>query len=484
MSKHSCIWSCNGSRFEGLSIYCKSCSHPWFLECLPSNHEVVELLNILNLKVGTINQQAKERAYTALRTIFGQNEMFEFKCPNCIINIPTKIQQLESTHEADLKTIIELKEEIDRLNGTITNVEANLTQSVKFNSEYQQQIDQLKKQLDETINAKMDFTEERAATIGELHELLEKYNAKICNQFENCSNFSDMSQELKRKKTIDQRETITAVNSGHRATNVNAGAPQNSFAPINDTNDLKPPTIVKENKSIYEIHLSEFDIGTTIDDIVRYIMQRTTIIMPDLFNVEMLPIEKKIDRESVSFKISTLKRNIYNEIMNQAIWSPNFVARDYLKQDNIWKTPMRKRVTYENRDANYSNNKTSVFYTPKTNRHTDPRNFKRKFQEKNEREAYDNKGAFRRNKPNFRMNHGASMNWRKNRGNDTPFRRNYRNPSNLPQYQWQNPIPNYYMMPQTATYQPIFQQAYQPNQQPVFVQPNPHQQRQPANQQQ
>lgn len=205
MSNHSCVASCNGSRYGGLSIFCKFCSHPWFLECLPSNQEVIELLIIMNLKAGAINPPTKERAYNALRTIFGRNKMFEFKCTNCINNIPNKIQQLELMHEADLKSIDELKEEIKRLNGTITQAEANTTQSVKCNNEYQQQINQLKKQLEEVNNTKMDYTEDRAVTVGELQSLLEQYNELICTQFENYFIAKEMSQESKRK--INERTT-------------------------------------------------------------------------------------------------------------------------------------------------------------------------------------------------------------------------------------------------------------------------------------
>lgn len=77
--------------------------------------------------------------------------------------------------------------------------------------------------------------------------------------------------------------------------------------------------------------MSKFDNKVTENDISMFIMDNTTIAMPELFKVERLKSQKQPETpKHVSFKISTFSNEIYKKIIDEKLWSPNFTARVYL----------------------------------------------------------------------------------------------------------------------------------------------------------
>lgn len=84
-----------------------------------------------------------------------------------------------------------------------------------------------------------------------------------------------------------------------------------------------------EHEKIYSIHVSKFPAGTTTSDISEMIISKSKVKNPNLFNVEMV-FNRKFNffkRKYNSFKISTLKKSLFEEIMKDEIWNPLYTAR-------------------------------------------------------------------------------------------------------------------------------------------------------------
>lgn len=120
---------------------------------------------------------------------------------------------------------------------------------------------------------------------------------------------------------------------------------------------------MKENKDIYEIHVSRFDVSTKEEDITEHIMMNTRIASRELFKVHKLISKDTQTQDYTTFKITTLANNIYEMIMEERIWAPDFKAREYMKSNKG--NEMNKYGNYkQNRENKY---KRSYEYTKPKN---------------------------------------------------------------------------------------------------------------------
>lgn len=129
---------------------------------------------------------------------------------------------------------------------------------------------------------------------------------------------------LTRSPQNNDHQTLSSEKTGLR-TNVN------SYITINTANNLtlRPPqtkTKPKQPKkddvnSVFEIYVSKFDQSTTCDGIVAHIVNNTSLENNDQFNVAK--IKYKL---SVAYKITVLKKEVFDLIMDNSIRSPDYSA--------------------------------------------------------------------------------------------------------------------------------------------------------------
>lgn len=95
---------------------------------------------------------------------------------------------------------------------------------------------------------------------------------------------------------------------------------------------------IKPVNGVYAIHVSKFAKDTKIDDIISLITGKTDI-NSDSFSVEFSSNRKQKKNKFVNFKISTLKKEICDKLVNDSIWSPNYTVKQFeIKQNSNRKT--------------------------------------------------------------------------------------------------------------------------------------------------
>lgn len=160
-------------------------------------------------------------------------------------------------------------------------------------------------------------------------------------------------QERKRKKTTNNKDHLET--------------PKASASKELDTKErmkkLNPPKNNEdseiENRDVYEIYISKFDIATEEKEIGAHIMDKTRIKTTDLFKVSKLKSRTNdATKNYVSFKVTTLRGDVYKQIINQKIWEPDFMARDF--KQSFTKTERNDQYKvrfkpYTNERSNYNN---------------------------------------------------------------------------------------------------------------------------------
>lgn len=223
----------------------------------------------------------------------------------------------------------------------------------------------------------------------------------------------------------------------------------------------------KENKC-YEIYVSQFGEGTQIEYIEQHILNNTSILNT-AFKVEEIISNNNARRPSyVAFKITTLKYDVYNEIMN--IWAPKFTAREFRQTEEV--TSTRKRTNRYNEHADYRND-----YDKNDRNNRTPRKSSYK------RMPYTNFIQKREQQPQTPRREKRYETKDENRQGyrNTPIRRDY-NKNNQNNNNYNETLGNqqiYYAYP----YQPV-QNMYQPRPQPINFLGNQTQMRHQSYQQQ
>lgn len=97
---------------------------------------------------------------------------------------------------------------------------------------------------------------------------------------------------------------------------------------------LRAPTVKKEEtRNVYEIHVSKFDPDMTTDEIASHIIANTSIQSADVFSVTISASQKNNSSKThIAFKISTFKKEYYEQIMSERLWAPHYIAREFIPQ--------------------------------------------------------------------------------------------------------------------------------------------------------
>lgn len=424
--------------------------------------------------------------------------MINFRCTSCLSG---QIQESNKTADDLVKanaiiisnkeiakkykaTIKAQEDQLTQINNMVEKFNLELTEKDKIVSGYVKKVNELEANL-HSINKKTDDdnnmeyedgTTKNYVTFDEMQRMFDLYGESILRKVdEKIVTITDNNNEqaTKRKKpnnTIPdarsaQGESLSQNIIGNMA---NMSSRENFPIRLVRTNNLKPPPIkTRAKKSIYEVFVTKFDKSVTATDISNHIMENTDIITPELYKVELITsLKRNQEVDYISFKVSTFGENIYNAVMDEKLWAPNYVARDFVNYEDGKKTPRPR----QNNEKNWSNN---IIDTPSMKKGLDRRNNLRRNlikYDNNNRSAqqnynvtprynkYDNGNRFR----SFPQNNNVK--WKDVEQSSTPNRRintprTYTNKNDcIPKYQYM-PI---YAQPQQQTFQP--QYVYAPYQ--------------------
>lgn len=100
-----------------------------------------------------------------------------------------------------------------------------------------------------------------------------------------------------------------------------------------------------------------------MDKIVKHVTSKSEIKDCDLFSVElMVKAKEKVQKLSfVSFKITTCSKNVFDAIMNEELWAPNFTAVEFshrIENAANGTTNNNKTNNYNGINSNHSQVKT------------------------------------------------------------------------------------------------------------------------------
>lgn len=365
-SDHKCHENqCSGTRLHGLKINCNRCENDYFFDCMASRSEVKSLLGLLNYQDKNNVKQVK-KAETKLNEILHIDSVFEFVCPSCKTNASYSDQKAiyESRIEEFTSQIAQLKKEIASAKSSATKANNAKDKSLKQSIENSETI----KSQTQLISELQNRVSSLELIIGDVKKVVSEQlsNGKILssllNQCVSHLNKNEESMENARKSleipsssssyndasestTDDQSEFNSGENISKQTddlTRNTTDSDQKSLSPENavpiidadlyvsnnvpDNMILRPPKTkpkppMTTYNSIFEIYASKFDHSMTCEEISSYIVNNTTLENSEQFNV------MKIKHKScAAFKITVLKKDVFDLIMDERIWSPNFNA--------------------------------------------------------------------------------------------------------------------------------------------------------------
>lgn len=351
-TEHDCN-ACKGIKYDGANVTCIKCLRPWYLECLASRSEVTELMSHYNkATTGT-------RTQTKIRALFGQQSVFCFLCPKCKSE-GSVFESIDKTHKEYSEYIKKSESSFSELLAKFT-VESNKVKSleeqiliqktekeeyVKENTALIHNIGELEKRntnrddenrMDTNDNDNSLSTQLQGIYTNLSSQLNEQFGvlaadieARIileCNKINNTMQFSPTpvngNSQKRRRQHLNNNNNVISINNKNK---------ENGGIEFNNINGLRPPQNqqIFDNKSVYEIHVSKFHTATTPEDIEKHVVDKTKC-KSESFKVEQLISRRNNDRNRnyISFKITTLSANIYEQILDQNIWIPHFTARDF-----------------------------------------------------------------------------------------------------------------------------------------------------------
>lgn len=354
-------------------IRCMRCKNRIQCEKLKNKKEYVQLISLM--KNNSINTPS--RTQLKLKTLFHEESIFEFVCVNCKAggNPVDKINKLKNeieivTHSSQAYTNeinilrdknANMETEIQQLKQMLLDKEKELTENQNID---QMEIDEIEeneagagehepehdifKKINKMINIKFNKINEHIAIMnGDIEARIKIEFDKIQAIFKDLNKNNNMESDRERKKTTNTKENTTNT---PKTRETNRGK--------ETTDKLKPPVINnrENNREIYEIHLSKFHTSTNETDIETHIMEKTKIKYPHTFKITTLRSKNDEKNEKyITFKVTTLNREVYEQIMNEKIWKPDFEARDFITTPRINEFKTRR----------YLNRQHNITHTPK-----------------------------------------------------------------------------------------------------------------------
>lgn len=350
--------NCNGSKLHGLRLKCSSCGEYCYFECIASRPELKTLLGLMNFQD---KGNASRSVQTKLTNVFGEGTLFKFKCPPCNEHDNSHTIDLDDNNaenEDQSKQIDELKSRVSSLELVFNDVGKMLKSQIKNNS---------------TMSALM---KKCVTVLGKNDEMLQTAKGQLL------STGSLQSHEIEVDAQVHQdpneitdvsSEPIDSTNNGngrqsHIASEMNghdisAGTATASTKPkpvstTNTTNAHKSKnthqTETLDGAKIHEIFISKFPTRMSCDDMAKLIVEKTSLQDDSQFNLEKIKFNS-----FAGFKVTVLKAEIREEILDSKIWSPKYNACMFdhnKKQKADTQREKTKPVSSNNNINNINNN--------------------------------------------------------------------------------------------------------------------------------
>lgn len=346
---HICdVEKCKGGKHEGVSLKCYKCKKLYFVDCFTDDSEINELLQCFErAKIPLPKIQKKVDA------IFGESSSLIYVCDRC-----RNEDVLRETNDKYEK----LKADYDKVEKINAELNQRLLNDVEMeeNGEGQEMPNgKISQSMIENMNRNLkNLMKDMVTMKGDMGKIQKSI-------YESCDT------EPKRKKLTGKKEEVTARETP------NGQERERLKLRVGKEVTLRPPEPIEEEKSVFSAYVAKFEANTTANDLKKYILSKTDITNPELFKIELLRSRKaNMAHNYVSFKITTLQNEVFNKIMSQELWRPNFTVREYeyrrqtnREQIQNMQYPTKYKYgmkTYRNNgDFNDNNVNTSNYRTPK-----------------------------------------------------------------------------------------------------------------------
>lgn len=291
-----------------------------------------------------------------LNVLFGIESVFQFICPACIAS--DSLNVLQGNQDEIIteykKQVTVLKRNNTRLSNENARLKEDINNPPSTSSDGAQAQDRQIIDLQNRVASLELIINDVKSTIS---SQLEK-NASILNLIEKCKGEIDVNNTtLKSAHNVIEKigsgtsviddsgdanpnrdsSTTQAEQKIHEVVNIDIHLCPPEDVIKSKTNTLIPNAATKsssvnqsnrnDNDNKFEIYVTKFNPKHTCDDIEQYIVNKTSL-KADQFSVKLLLHRKlKIEKMTfVSFKITTLKRDVFEIIMNDTLWAPHFKA--------------------------------------------------------------------------------------------------------------------------------------------------------------
>lgn len=309
--EHKCNESnCKGEKLYGLKLKCSRCENEGFFDCLASRPEIKHLCSLINYKDSSDGRKQTNKAEKTLKILFAKDSVFHYLCTSCKAVAP----QTQQASEVDSDSITQ-NEIIDELKSRVSSLEIVISD--------------LKKQL----ISQLSIGERLTSAYKECMTDLARNKEEIGNVLKSLE-FPGTSSTVSAGTSMSSSKPVKCKNNDLLISpTIDLSDTLSSSDPIE--NLLLPPPKSKQLKNMrqltannetkmYEIYLSKFALQQTCDAIEKYIVEKTPISNASHFNVE------KIKHKSFSaFKITVLKKEINDLILDENLWSPNYSASPF-----------------------------------------------------------------------------------------------------------------------------------------------------------
>lgn len=362
---HDCS-GCQGTKFQGANLTCNRCLRPFFLECLAAKKEFLYLIGALNAY--TQPHSSPTTLQNKVQKLFGNDTLLHFTCIKCNemgtffdavnqaksneILIQQKIGEIDA-YKSQLGAANENLRQIESTNAqcntTITQLHTELGE---LRTKYLQ-MEQINAELNQTIiNMKenqMDGIQEEDTT--DLSKIMNRFDvltkdieARVkleCDKVMSAI-VGDANQAAKKRKMNGQEITFNTPTTSQHQNTIDL-----TWDGKGQVTKLKPPKKRENDKrDVYHIHVSQFDVQHTEQQIENYVRENTGINVNGLFKVTKLVSKKRNfneDDEYCSFKITTIHHDVYKKISNSDLWEPEFQVRDFTSSPPKENRPNPKR---------------------------------------------------------------------------------------------------------------------------------------------
>lgn len=375
-SEHDCLTEgCKGSKYDGANVICERCLRPCYIECYAKRKEISELMKF-GRATNIPGTPTIVRIHEKIAAIFGQDSCFGFTCLKCksngsfkeVISATKKKLQAEyesnlSQHERDLNdNLNSVQIALQASNNQVNTLNDQALNLMIENSRMQQSLASLtKERQDHVCNVNENDIEMNVSTNS---VIVEQINHSIKTLMQNVKDelatvTNDIEARVKLECDKIAKHLMKCGESPKRKKpNENVIKPndpniveKNNIVMLNlCDDDLKPPPPNEkvDSREVYEIHISKFRKDTKEANIVTHIMIKISI-NNELFKVTKLDTN---ERNYTSFKITTLHDDIYEQLMNNELWAPDFKARNYEhpKENRMNKKPLKNRWQQKNDD--------------------------------------------------------------------------------------------------------------------------------------